>query len=78
MPLNEVEMFIKENNHLPGIKSAKDLVKTGLDVSEMQSKQMEKIEELTLYVIEQNKKLEKQTNEIEELKAQVKLLLDRK
>jgi hypothetical protein len=78
MPLNEVEMFIKENNHLPGIKSAKDLVETGLDVSEMQSKQMEKIEELTLYVIEQNKKLEKQTNEIEELKAQVKLLLDRK
>lgn len=78
MPLNEVEMFIKENNHLPGIKSAKDLVEAGLDVSEMQSKQMEKIEELTLYVIEQNKKLEKQTNEIEELKAQVKLLLDRK
>lgn len=74
MPLNEVEMFIKENNHLPGIKSAKDLVETGLDVSEMQSKQMEKIEELTLYVIEQNKKLEKQNEEIEELKAIVEKL----
>lgn len=71
MSLSEVEAFVKENNHLPGIDSANDLVKNGLDVAEMQAKQMAKIEELTLYVIEQNK-------EIEELKAQVKALLERK
>ncbi len=71
MPLSEVEVFVKENNHLPGIDSANDLVKKGLDVAEMQAKQMAKIEELTLYVIDQNK-------EIEELKAQVKALLERK
>jgi hypothetical protein len=70
MPLNEVETFVKENKHLPGIDSANELVKNGLDVAEMQAKQMGKIEELTLYVIQQNK-------EIEELKAQVKALIEK-
>ncbi len=74
-PLSEVEAFIKENKHLPGIESASELVENGLDVGEMQAKQMEKIEELTLYTIEQQKILEKQQKEIEELKAQVKALL---
>jgi trimeric autotransporter adhesin len=70
-PLADVEKFIKENNHLPGIESAETLSKQGLDLGDMQAKQMAKIEELTLYVIQQNK-------EIEELKKQVKALLERK
>jgi len=70
MPLNEVESFINKNNHLPGIESAETIAKEGLDLGDMQAKQMAKIEELTLYVIQQNK-------EIEELKAQVKLLLEK-
>lgn len=78
MSLPELEEFIKENNHLPGIDSAADLVKKGLDLAQMQAKQMEKIEELTLYTIEQNKAIEKQAKEIEELKLQVKALLERK
>ncbi len=84
MPLKEVEAYINENKHLPGIDSANELVKNGLDLGDMQAKQMAKIEELTLYVIEQNKTLEnqnkafeKQSKEIEELKAQVKILLDK-
>ena len=77
MPLKEVETYINENKHLPGIESAEDLVKNGIDVAEMQAKQMEKIEELTLYIIEQNKKLEKQNNEIEELKFQMKALIEK-
>ena len=77
MPLSEVELFVKENNHLPGIESAKELVKNGLDIADMQAKQMGKIEELTLHLIEQNKQLEKQNKEIEELKEQVKLLLNK-
>lgn len=76
--LGEVETFIKENGHLPGIGSSTEIVKNGLDLGAMQAKQMEKIEELTLYAIEQNKILEKQSKEIEELKAQVKMLLERK
>ena len=75
--LEEVEMFIKDNKHLPGIASADELVEKGLDLADMQAKQMQKIEELTLYTIEQDKKLKKQSEEIELLKAQVKALLER-
>ena len=78
MPLNEVEAFVKENKHLPGVASAENLTKEGLDLAEMQAKQMEKIEELTLYAIEKNKKIEKQEKEIEELKAMVKTLMNKK
>lgn len=84
MPLNEVEKYISKNKHLPGVDSASDLSKNGLDLAEMQAKHMEKIEELTLYTIEQNKKIEQQeieikkTNrEVEELKAQVKALIEK-
>ncbi|MFY7740838.1 MAG: hypothetical protein ACOVQC_10000 [Flavobacterium sp.] len=85
MPLKQVEEFINNNNHLPGVDSAEDLAKNGLDLSEMQAKQMEKIEELTLYIIEQNKTLENQSKaienqnkEIEELKNQMKALIQKK
>ena len=75
MPLKEVEKFVTINKHLPGIDSASELATKGLDIAEMQSKQMEKIEELTLYIIQQNKALEKNQKEIEELKSQMKALL---
>jgi len=84
MPLSDVEKFISKNNHLPGIKSATELAKNGLDVAEMQAKQMEKIEELTLYAIEQDKKIKEQnqliskfSTELEELKNQVKALIEK-
>jgi trimeric autotransporter adhesin len=58
--LSEVESFIQKNKHLPGVPSAQELVKDGgIDMNQMFAKQMEKIEELTLYIIEQNKKIEK-------------------
>jgi hypothetical protein len=56
-PLAEVESFIKASKHLPGIASAKDIQQNGLAVAEMQAKMMEKIEELTLYVIELQKEI---------------------
>lgn len=56
--LSEVEYFIKENNHLPDVPS-EDVVKTeGYTVSEMDAKLLQKIEELTLYVIEQQHEIE--------------------
>jgi trimeric autotransporter adhesin len=75
--LNEVEKFINKNKHLPGIPSAKELAENGIDVVEMQSKQMEKIEELTLYIIDQNKKLEQQNEEIQALKSQMNVLIQK-
>lgn len=84
MPLNEVEAFVKTNKHLPGIDSAEQLTKDGIDVAQMQSKQMEKIEELTLYIIDQDKKiaeqakaLEKNSKELEALKLQIQALIDK-
>jgi hypothetical protein len=55
----EVENFIKKNNHLPGIPSAKTIEANGINVGEMQKLQMQKIEELTLYIIELKKEIEK-------------------
>jgi hypothetical protein len=57
--LQEVEDFISKYNHLPGIPSAKELETNGLNIGEMQKLQMEKIEELTLYIIELKKEIEK-------------------
>ncbi|MDI1316113.1 hypothetical protein [Flavobacterium sp.] len=74
MPLNEVENYITANKHLPGIDSAAELATNGLDIAEMQAKHMAKIEELTLYIIEQNKAIERNTKAIEELQKQVQVL----
>jgi hypothetical protein len=56
--LQEVELYIKQNGHLPEIPSAKDIENNGGDLGELVKLQMQKIEELTLYLIEQNKKIE--------------------
>ena len=64
--LDEVEASIKANKHLPDVPSAAEMKKNGVDLSEMNMTLLKKIEELTLYVIEQNKKiesLEKKVNE---------------
>jgi len=69
--LPEVETYINENKHLPNVPSAKEITAKGLELGEMAKIQQEKIEELTLYLIQQNK-------EIEELKKQMKFLLEKK
>lgn len=58
LSLHEVESFIIENNHLPDLSPAVEMQEKGMNVSEMQTKLLQKIEELTLYVIEQNKRIE--------------------
>ena len=74
MPLKEVEKYIYSNHHLPNIPSASEVEAQGQKVGELQVKQMEKIEELTLYLIEVNKKQELQTKKLEELELQNKKL----
>lgn len=63
-PLSEVEDFIKENKHLPEIPSEKQMQEEGLSVNEFQIKLLQKIEELTLYVIEQDKKIKSLENQL--------------
>lgn len=63
--LDEVEAHIKEHKHLPGIPSAAEVERDGLALSDISKKQMEKIEELTLYMIE----LKKQNEELKKSNA---------
>ena len=56
--LNDLEKFIQQNKHLPNIPSAKEVEEKGLNLGDMQKRMMEKIEELTLYVIELKKEIE--------------------
>lgn len=56
--LSELEDFIQKNRHLPGIPSASEVKDNGVNLGEMNTALLKKVEELTLYIIEQNKKLE--------------------
>ncbi|WP_114819896.1 cell wall anchor protein [Chryseobacterium sp. KLBC 52] len=68
--LEDVEKHIIEKGHLPNIPTAQEVLENGINVAEMNSKLLEKIEELTLYSIEQNKQLKFQTEEIKMLRKQ--------
>ncbi|HEY0610377.1 MAG TPA: hypothetical protein VGD35_11990 [Chitinophaga sp.] len=70
--LFQVEQYIKENQHLPEIPSAAEVAKDGLDLGEMNKKLLQKVEELTLYLIDIKKELNelKQQNETLEKKIQ--------
>jgi len=72
--LKEVEQHIAEKGHLINVPSGKQIEQDGISVGEMAKIQQEKIEELTLYIIEQNKINEKQAEELKELKEMVKAL----
>ena len=67
--LKEVERFIQEEKHLPGIPSAKEIDAEGIDVALMNNKLLQKIEELMLYTIEQQKSIEAQQKQIDHLKS---------
>ena len=58
VPLDEVEKFIVQNKRLPGIPSAAEIETKGLHLADTQKKMMEKIEELTLYIIRQQKEID--------------------
>jgi hypothetical protein len=70
-PLGELHTFIKKNKHLPEITPASVMEKEGIGLSEMNTKLLQKIEELTLYLIQQENKLQKQEITIEELKLKI-------
>lgn len=73
-PLSEVEAFVTTNKHLPEIAPANEMLQNGIDMGDMQIKLLQKIEELTLYVIEQGKKNNVQEKLIETQSEQIKVL----
>jgi len=77
-PLQEVKSFINQNKHLPNIPSAQEVKENGISLGEMNAKLLEKVEELTLHLIKQEERLNKQEKQIEAQKEMIdKLLKDR-
>ncbi len=70
-PLTEVADFINMNKHLPEVASANQMKKEGVELGDMNIKLLQKIEELTLYLIEQNKEIKALKISNEELKSEV-------
>ena len=77
LPLSEVEQYINQYHHLPEVLSAEEVENNGLDVGDNQATLLKKIEELTLYVIEQDKQIKKlasENREMESLKKEMEAL----
>lgn len=68
--LKEVEQHIDAKGHLPGVPSEKEIVKEGLDLNDQSMWQMEKIEELFLHMIENEKRVDALVKEVETLKQE--------
>jgi hypothetical protein len=73
--LAEVEKYIQQHKHLPDVPSAAEVEKNGLDLGDNQALLLKKIEELTLYAIEQEKKIADQQARLDEMERQLKQLL---
>jgi len=68
MSLNHIEEFIKQNQHLPDVPSEKEFKEKGMNMVEMNTLLLKKIEEMTLYIIDINKQLQAQDKKIKKLK----------
>ena len=76
--LSQLELFIRSCGHLPDIPSEKEVKTSGIELGKMQGLLLKKIEELTLYTIEQQKMIEKQSQLLEKQQKQIELLLKSK
>jgi hypothetical protein len=74
LPLSQLESYINQNKHLPEVPSSKEMEENGLNLKEMNLILLKKVEELTLHLIEQNKKLEQYHDENKGLKTEIALL----
>jgi hypothetical protein len=74
MPLEQVEAFILQESHLPKIPSAMDIKENGINMSEMQMALLEKVEELTLYTLDQQKLIAAQQESVASLQARIDAL----
>ena len=71
MPLDELQYFIQTNGHLPEVPTTEEVQENGVDLAETNALLLKKIEELTLYLLEQKEETEELRRELEELKALV-------
>lgn len=69
--LSEVANFIKINKHLPEVPSTAEVTKNGIELAETQALLLKKIEELTLYLIQQNSKIERLERKIRRINKKI-------
>jgi hypothetical protein len=74
LSLSEVESYIKEHGHLPNIPSAEEVKKEGINLGKMDAHLLQKIEELTLHTIQQQKEIDSLKNINMKLVEQNKLI----
>ncbi|MBW6459852.1 MAG: hypothetical protein K0B08_04695 [Bacteroidales bacterium] len=67
MSLQEVEQWVRQHHHLPGIPSSAEVEAGGFELGDMQRRLLEKVEELTLYAIEQDKKIDRLEKKLADL-----------
>jgi len=72
LPLPQVKQFIEQHGHLPDVPSATEIAKTGIDVADTQRLLLQKIEELTLYVIRQDEQLSRLRQKVKRLEQSKK------
>lgn len=77
LSLEKVQEYIEIEKHLPNMPTAKEVAEKGIEVGNIVTLQQEKIEELTLYIIEQNERNKEQEKRIETLEKQMQLLLNK-
>ena len=71
-PISEVEQFVKENKHLPEVPTTTEVNEKGIDLGDTQAMLLKKIEELTLYVIEQNKEMQALKKKVDQLQQDLR------
>ena len=64
-------VLVSAEKHLPEVPSAAEMKKNGVNLSDLNMTLLKKVEELTLYMIEQNNKIESQNKKIEDLEKKV-------
>jgi hypothetical protein len=74
--LNELETYINTNKHLPEVPSGQELTQNGWNMVKMQNSLLQKVEELSLYLIEQDKLIKAQSEQIQVQAEQLKALLE--
>ncbi|MEO1652327.1 MAG: hypothetical protein AAFU64_02180, partial [Bacteroidota bacterium] len=77
-PLGELAQFIQQNQHLPEVPSAEEVAQDGIEVGQMQATLLKKIEELTLYILEQDQEKKVLQERLEKLEQLVENLTTQK
>lgn len=74
MPLSELKSFIETNGHLPEMPTEVEVIENGLNLAQMNVKLLEKVEELTLYILSQNQQIQILNEELKGLKIEIEVL----